>query len=54
MLISVLTKENNTSKTTAACNDGVVKDKSKTVDEKTKKKFEKDNKTVGGHFKPYD
>jgi len=50
VLFSDLTKENTASKTIAASGDGIVKDKPKTVDEETKKKFEKDSKTVNGAF----
>jgi len=50
VLFSNLTEENNTAETTAASSDGIVKDKSKTIDEEINKKFEKDNKTVMGHL----
>jgi len=33
--------------------DGAIKDKSKIVDEKTRKKFEKDNNMVMGHLLNY-
>ena len=42
--ISDLSEENNASETTVASIDG--NDKSKSVDEETRKKFEKDNNTV--------
>ena len=50
MLFSNLLEENNASETSAASPDGSVKDKSKTADEATFKKFKKDNKTVKGHL----
>jgi len=48
VLFSYLTEKNNTSETTVAFGDGT--DKYKIVNEETKKKFEKDNKTVRGHL----
>ena len=50
MLFSDLTEENNTSETTAASGDRTIKDKSETIDVKTMKKFEKDNKTARGIY----
>ena len=47
MLFSDLPEENNTSKTSTASLDGIVKDKSKIADEATLKKFKKDNR---GHL----
>jgi len=48
MCCSLTSLKNKTSKTTAVFGAGIVKDKSKTVDEETKRKFEEDNKTVRG------
>jgi len=45
-----LTEENNTFETTVTYNDGTIKDKSRTITEKTIKKFEKYNKMVRGHL----
>jgi len=39
-------EENSTSKITAASSYGIIKDKSKSIDEETTKKFKKDNKTA--------
>jgi len=50
VLFPDLTEENNTSEITATSHDGIVKDKSETVNEETKKKFEKDNKTIKGYL----
>jgi len=44
------TEENNTSETTAASGDAIVKDKSKIVDAEMMKKFQKDNRMVTGHL----
>ena len=52
MLIFDLTEENDTSETTVAYADGAVKE-SITVDEETRKKFEKDNKIVRRHLLNY-
>ena len=50
MFFSNLTEDNNISETTATSTDGTFKDKSKTIDVETMKKFEKDNKAVRGHL----
>ena len=50
MLFCGLTEGNNTFETTTTSGDGIVKDRSKTIDKETKKKFEKDNKMVRGHL----
>ena len=51
VLFSDLTKENNTSETTVASDDRT--DKSKTIDDKTRRKFEKDNIMVRGYLLNY-
>jgi len=48
VLFSDLTEENNTFETTIASSDGT--NKSKIVDEETRKNFDKDNKTVKRHL----
>jgi len=50
MLFFDLHEENNAFETFVASLNGIVKDKSKTADEATLKKFEKDNEMVRGHL----
>jgi len=50
VLFSDLIEENNTFEIIVASGDGTVKDKLKTIDVETMKKFEKDNKIVRGHL----
>jgi len=50
VLFSDLPEENKACETSAASPNGTVKDKSKTADEATLKKFEKYNKAVKGHL----